>query len=104
MSFIVSQRAGEMGLRMALGASPGDVLRLVLGRGLRLAVIGLLIGLACAIAATRVLAGQLFGVTPNDALTYAIASLLLGVMSLIAVYIPARRSTQIDPLKALRQE
>jgi putative ABC transport system permease protein len=104
MSFIVSQRASEMGLRMALGASPGDVLRLVLGRGLRLAAAGLALGLACAAGATRLLAGQLFGVTPNDAMTYAIAIALLGVMSLIAVYIPARRSTRIDPLAALRQE
>ena len=104
MAFIVSQRTNEMGLRMALGASPRDVLRLVLARGLRLAAIGLLIGIAGTAAATRLLAGQLFGVTPNDALTYAAAIALLGVMSLIAVYIPARRSTRIDPLTALRQE
>jgi hypothetical protein len=104
MAFIVSARTSEMGLRMALGASPGDVLRLVFGRGLRLAVIGLLIGVAGAAAATRLLAGQLYGVTSNDAMTFAGAIALLGVMSLIAVYIPARRSTRIDPLTALRQE
>jgi predicted permease len=104
MTFIVSQRTSEMGLRMALGASPGDVLRLVLGRGLRLAAAGLALGLACAAGATRLLAGQLFDVTPNDTLTYVIVIVLLGLMSLIAIYIPARRSTRIDPLAALRQE
>ena len=104
MAFIVSQRTSEMGLRMALGATPGDVLRLVLVRGVRLAAIGLLIGVAGAVAATRLLTGQLYGVTPNDVTSYAAAIALLGVMSLIAVYIPARRSTRIDPLSALRQE
>jgi predicted permease len=104
MAFIVSQRTSEMGLRMALGATPSDVLRLVFSRGVRLAAIGLVIGVIGAVGATRLLSGQLFGVTPNDVMTYTAAIALLGVMSLVAVYIPARRSTRIDPLTALRQE
>jgi putative ABC transport system permease protein len=103
MAFIVGQRASEMGLRIALGATPGDVLRLLLGRGLRLAAIGLGIGLLCAIAATRLLTGLLFEVTPNDAMTYVVAIALLGSVSMLAIYIPARRSAHIDPLVALRQ-
>jgi predicted permease len=103
MAYIVSQRASEMGLRVALGASPGDVLRLLLGRGLRLAAAGLGIGLLCAIAATRLLARLLFEVTPNDAMIYVFAIALLGSVSMLAIYIPARRSAKIDPLVALRQ-
>jgi putative ABC transport system permease protein len=104
MAFIVTQRTSEIGLRMALGAAPGDVLRLLLGRGVRLAAAGLVIGLMLAIGGTRLLAGLLFEVEPHDALTYAIAITLLGVMALLAIYIPARRSMKIDPLSALRQE
>jgi putative ABC transport system permease protein len=104
MAFIVTQRANEMGLRMALGAAPGDVLRLLFGRGARLAAIGLAVGLACAMLATRLLTGLLFEVEPYDATTYVIAIALLAVTTMLAIYIPARRSMKIDPLTALRQE
>jgi putative ABC transport system permease protein len=104
MAFIVSQRANEMGLRMALGAAPGDVLRLLFGRGARLAAIGLAVGVACAIATTRLIGGLLFEVQPYDATTYFIAIALLGATTMLAIYVPARRSMKIDPLTALRQE
>ena len=104
MAYAVGQRANEIGLRMALGASPGKVMRLVLGQGLALAAIGLAIGLAGAMAATRLLTKMLFEVKPGDPMTYASVVILLGLVALAASYIPARRATQVDPLAALRQE
>jgi len=104
MAYVVGQRSNEIGLRMALGAGSGDVLRLVLRQGLTLAAIGLALGLAVALAASRLLTSMLFEVKPNDPLTYAGVALLLGVVALAASYIPARRAAQIDPLAALRQE
>ena len=104
MAYVVGQRASEIGLRMALGASPRDVLRLVLGQGLRLAWIGLALGLAGAAALTRLLTGLLFEVKPADPPTYVAVSLLLAVVVLAASYIPARRAAKVDPLVALRQE
>ena len=104
MAYVVGQRSSEIGLRMALGASSGDVLRLVLRQGLTLAAIGLVIGLAGAFAASRLLTSMLFEVKPNDPLTYAGVALLLGIVALAASYIPARRAARIDPLDALRQE
>jgi putative ABC transport system permease protein len=104
MAYVVGQRSNEIGLRMALGASSGDVLRLVLRQGLALAAIGLAIGLAGAFAASRLLTSMLFAVKPNDPLTYIGVTVLLGVVALAASYIPARRAAQIDPLVALRQE
>jgi putative ABC transport system permease protein len=104
MAYTVGQRANEIGLRMALGASSSDVLKLVLGQGLLLAAIGLAIGLAGAAAATRLLTSLLFEVKPTDPLTYAAVALVLGVVALAACYIPARRAAKVDPLVALRQE
>lgn len=104
MAYMVGQRSGEIGLRMALGASSGDVLRLVLRQTLRLAAIGLGLGLIGAVAATRMLASMLFGVKPGDPLTYAGVVILLGAVALAAGYIPARRAAKLDPLAALRQE
>jgi putative ABC transport system permease protein len=104
MAYTVGQRANEIGLRMALGASSSDVLRLVLGQGLLLAAIGLAIGLAGAAAATRLLTSLLFEVKPTDPLTYAGVAALLAVVALAAGYIPARRAAKVDPLVALRQE
>jgi putative ABC transport system permease protein len=104
MAYVVSQRSSEIGLRMALGASSGDILRLVLGQSLTLAGIGLALGFAGAIAAARLLTSMLFEVKPTDPLTYAVVALLLGIVALVASYIPARRAINVDPLLALRQE
>jgi putative ABC transport system permease protein len=104
MSYLVNQRASEIGVRIALGATSADVVRLVVGRGLVLAAFGIAIGLTAALAATRVLTRMLFEVKPTDALTYAAVALLLGLVTLLACYIPARRAMRLDPLVALRQE
>ena len=104
MSYMVGQRLSEIGLRMALGASTGDVLRMVLREGLMLSGIGLAIGLAAAVAASRLLGSLLFEVKPTDPLTYAAVAAILGVVALAACYIPAWRATRVDPLVALRQE
>jgi putative ABC transport system permease protein len=104
MSYVVGQRANEIGLRMALGASPGDVMRLVLRQTLLLAGVGILIGLAGAVAVTQLLTSMLFGVTATDPATYAGVVLLIFVSALIASYIPARRAMRVDPMIALRYE
>lgn len=104
MAYAVSLRAGEIGLRMALGASPGSVLRMVLRQGLSLAAIGLAIGLAGAAAATRLLSTFLFGVQPGDPATYTAVAFVLVTAAAVASYVPARRATRVDPLVALRQE
>ena len=104
MAYVVGQRANEIGLRMALGASPGNVMRLVMGQGLWLAAIGLAIGLAGAAAATRLLGQMLLEVKPGDPITYAGVVALLALVAFAATYIPARRATRLDPLAALRQE
>jgi putative ABC transport system permease protein len=104
MSYSVSQRTGEIGLRMALGAQPRDVLKLIVGQGLILTVIGLALGLAGALALTRLMAGLLFGVSATDPATFAAIALLLTSVALAASYIPARRAMKIDPLTALRHD
>ena len=104
ISYSVAQRTRDIGIRMALGASQSDVLRDVLGLGLRLTVIGLLLGLAGALAATRVLSTLLFGVQSTDALTFTAVSLILLTVALFASYLPARRATRVDPIVALRYE
>jgi putative ABC transport system permease protein len=104
LNYTVTQRTPEIGLRVALGAQTRDVLRLVLGHGVRLIVTGLGIGLVASFALTRVLAGMLFAVTPTDPLTFATVSFLLAAVALLACYIPARRAMKVDPLRALRYE
>jgi len=104
MAYAVTQRGREIGVRMALGATRRDVLRLVLTRALRIVVAGLIVGLAGAAVVTRVLRTFLFGVTPTDPIAFAIVTLLLLVVGLIAAWLPARRATRIDPCAALRAE
>jgi predicted permease len=104
ISYSVVQRTTELGIRLALGASQLDVLRLVLSAGLKLALVGIAVGVVLSFAVTRFLSSLLFGVRPTDLLTFSALSLLLIVVSLIACYLPARRATKVNPLVALRYE
>ncbi|HEY7184092.1 MAG TPA: FtsX-like permease family protein, partial [Blastocatellia bacterium] len=100
----VSLRAHEIGIRMALGAKPRDVSRMVVAQGMRLALVGLAIGLTGALALTRVMASLLFSVGPTDPATFAVVSTLLAGVAFLATYLPARRATRVDPMIALRHE
>jgi putative ABC transport system permease protein len=104
MAYIVTQRMHEMGVRIALGADRADVMKLVLGRGVRLTVIGIAFGLAMALVLTRFLSKLLFNVSHTDPATFVAVSVCLGAVALLASYIPARRAMQVDPMVALRYE
>src|SRR5579872_712298 len=104
MSYAVSQRTQEMGIRMALGARPGDVLRLVLREGLLMTIPGLVAGSLIALAAARIVSGMLVNISPSDPLTFALAAVFLGVVAALASYLPALRATHVDPVVALRNE
>ncbi|HZN07803.1 MAG TPA: FtsX-like permease family protein, partial [Pyrinomonadaceae bacterium] len=105
MAWMVSQRTREVGIRMALGARPADVLTLIIKQGIVLTFAGVVIGLLAALAATRLIdTQQLYGVSATDPFTFAAIALLLTTVSLLACYLPARRATRVDPLKALRYE
>jgi predicted permease len=104
ISYVTGQRTQEIGIRVAMGAQRGDVLRLVLGHGMRVVPLGVAIGLAAALGLTRLIASQLYGVSANDPLTFAGVAALLTLVALAACYIPARRAMRVDPTVALRYE
>ena len=104
MAFVVAERTPEIGLRMALGAKEGGVLRFVLGQGMRLTILGIVIGVVGALAATRVIRTMLFGVGATDPVTYAVVIVALGAVAMLACWVPARRASRVDPLVALRAE
>ena len=102
MSYTVAQHTREIGIRMALGAQPGSILRLIIGRGLVLVSMGVAIGVLASFALTRFIENMLFGVTPTDPLTFAMIVVLLGFVALLACLIPAARAMRVDPIVVLR--
>jgi putative ABC transport system permease protein len=104
IAYTVTQRTHEIGIRMALGAEPRDVLKLVLGQGLKLALVGAAMGIAGALALTRLMQGLLFQVSPTDPVTFISVTALLTIVALAASYLPARRAMRVDPMIALRYE
>jgi putative ABC transport system permease protein len=104
MAFFVAQRSQEIGIRMALGASPAAVRRMVIGRGIKAAILGAVLGLIVSIPVTRLIGGLLFGVTPGDPIAYALGPALLVSTALLASYLPARRAARIDPIRTIKAQ
>jgi putative ABC transport system permease protein len=104
MTYTVQQRRHEIGVRLALGASPRSVLTMVVRRGAVLSVAGIVVGLVVAFAATKLMQKLLFGVPPHDAMTFGAIALLLATVGVAAAYVPGRRATHVDPLTVLRGE
>jgi putative ABC transport system permease protein len=104
MTYFVSQRTREIGIRIALGALPREILGLVLSQGVWLAAIGILAGLAGALVTTRLLASMLFQVRPNDPPTYLVTAVALALVALVATLLPALRATRVDPIESMRSE
>ena len=102
MAYSVNQRTHEIGIRMALGAEPRNILRIVMRQATTLALTGIVFGLGGAFALTRLLSSLLYGVGATDGLTFVLTPLLLGAVALVAAYVPARRAAQVDPMIALR--
>ena len=103
-SYAVAQRSRELGIRLALGATPRDVVRMLVNESLGRVAAGVVVGLAIALAVTRALASMLFGVEPRDMTTFSLAALLFAAVALVATWLPARRATRVDPMIALRAE
>jgi putative ABC transport system permease protein len=104
LSYSIAQRTREIGLRVALGAHRRDVLRLVVGGGARLAILGIAVGIAAALVMTKLMTDLLYGVGATDPVTFGVVTAVLGATSLLACYIPARRAMKVDPIVALRYE
>jgi putative ABC transport system permease protein len=102
IAYTVSRQTHEIGIRMALGAGRADVLRMVASMGLRLVAIGVTIGLVATVGVTRIIANQIWGVSPHDPLTLSIVVSVMAIVAVAACYIPARRATRVDPMVALR--
>jgi putative ABC transport system permease protein len=104
MSYVVAQRTHEIGIRIALGARLGNIFGLVMGNALWLAIAGIALGAVGAFALTRLMKSLLFGVAPTDVVTFVVVCVALGVVALVASFLPARRATKVDPLVALRND
>src|SRR5439155_24849918 len=104
ISYLLSERTHEIGIRLGLGASRSNILRIVLRQGLGLAIVGAAVGLVCALIVSHLMASLLYGVSPTDPATFAGVTLLLMGVALLACYVPARRAMRVDPMVALRYE
>ena len=104
IAYAVGERTHEIGIRLALGAGRREIFRLVVGQGMRLALVGLLLGLPLALGMGRAVAGLLYGIAPNDFITFAGVSAIFAIVAFAACYIPARRAMGVDPMVALRHE